>query len=121
MSKENEADIVKLLDFVRKHQSYKSSALINVPTHYKSISDWIEEENISKGPYAVRASKLLNSYKSWCSDKNVEKSDIAKSRAFHSTLKQIFNYNSNKNSNNLFYYVNKKFKNEEKEKKEEKR
>jgi hypothetical protein len=116
MITENETDIVKLLDFVRKHQTYKSDALISIPLHYKSISDWIEEENISKGSYAVRASKLLNSYKSWCKNNKIEKSDVAKSRAFHSTLKQVFNYNNNKGSNNLFYYVNKKFKKEEKEK-----
>jgi hypothetical protein len=104
----DESDILKLLSFVRKHETYKGDILqVNI-THFKSVADWLGEEQIAKGAYAVRASVLLNKYKDWCKSNNIEKKDMAKSRAFHSMLKQVLNYNNNKKSNNLFYYVNKK-------------
>jgi hypothetical protein len=107
MAKE-ENDILKLLSFVRKHETYKGDILqVNI-NHFKSISDWLSEEQITKGAHAVRASVLLNKYRDWCKSNNVDKKDMAKSRSFHSSLKQVLNYNNNKKSNNLFYYVNKK-------------
>lgn len=103
-----EADLLKLISFVRKHETYKGEVLQATLTHYKSISDWLAEEEITKGAYATRASVLLNRYKDWCKSNNIEKKDMAKSRAFHSVLKQVLNYNNNRKSNNLFYYTNKK-------------
>lgn len=107
-NKTEEADLIKLISFVRKHETYKGEVLQANLTHYKSISDWLSAEEITKGAYATRASILLNRYRDWCKSNNVEKKDMAKSRAFHSVIKQVLNYNNNKKSNNLFYYTNKK-------------
>jgi hypothetical protein len=106
MTKENDINIPKLLDFVRKHQTYKNQSyrVDNLP--YDSVSKWIETETIAKGAYPVRGSALHKMYKDWCEVNNIDDTLIAKSKSFHSIMKEILNYHLN--NDNLTYYISKK-------------
>lgn len=99
-------DIPALISFVRKHQEYKSEAFRIGTLDCTSISDWLFDAQISKGPYAVRGAALRKLYIDWCRAQNMDESLIAKKKSFHSTMKQILEFHLKKD--NLFYYVNKK-------------
>lgn len=105
---QKEVSIVELLTFVRKHQVYKGDVIKVNPLAYQSISDWLEDQQITQGQFPIRGAAFYDLYFSWCQTKSLAHSSIAKRRKFHATLLTQFGGAKNSKHRNTFYYINKK-------------
>ena len=105
MSKNNDAEILKLLSFVRQHQTYKGDVLKKPQEISPSVLEWLEVENVHTGPYRCTGAELCKLYKNWCTQTNKEP---VPNRTFHIATRQVLKYVESKNKHNLWYYINKK-------------
>lgn len=110
--------VAELMAFVRKQQIYKGNELLVDPTPYDSISKWLGEDQIDKGPHAVRGSMLYKRYESYCQSHNIPKAEIATRQKFHATMIDSFGSSKSK-TRNTFYYVNKRIVYEPQKKKDQ--
>lgn len=107
--KSKDSEILKLINFVRKHEVPKGDVIKPIIVEYDSITEWMDEVGLERGIHYVRGYIIFSHYKAWCQSKNKQKTETARAKKFHAALKQMFKYYTDAKGGNLTYYINLKW------------
>jgi hypothetical protein len=118
LNEERNPTVKELWSAARTGMIWRNKPIENKLDKFSALRLWLEEEDITQGVIAVKASALYDNYLKWCKERQLTNIVHGK-KDFGSFLKE--NFRSVIYSNSKHYFINKNIQEDEEAKKDRKK